>query len=208
MIRLSFRPVWFGILAWLIASHAGAHEIRPALLQITQQDAHHYEVLWKQPVNGEVAVHLRPRLSGGALDNEPGIVSVTPSFALKIWKSVSDEHAVADDTDSAASTDLVTTNYQAPRTLRTPMAPTTAEGKFSSDGLFSTESKGAFGRPDLKMYTPTSEGSHGTVILSSKKIMHLDAGTHLLLVVQPPPSGDSTDGAAATSTPTDLEPQQ
>jgi hydrogenase/urease accessory protein HupE len=32
-----------------------------------------------------------PRLSGGSLDVDPDIVSVTPSFALKIWKSVSDE---------------------------------------------------------------------------------------------------------------------
>jgi hypothetical protein len=81
-----------------------------------------------------------------------------------------------------------------------------AEGKFTSDGLFSSDSKGAFGRPDLKMYTPTSEGSHGTVILSSKKSLHLDPGTHLLLVVQPPPSADSREGAAAN--PSDLEPQQ
>jgi hydrogenase/urease accessory protein HupE len=96
VIRRSFSPAWFGIPAWLIASLASAHEIRPALLQITQQDAHHYQILWKQPVNGEVAVHLLPRLSGGALDSGPDLVSVTPSFALKIWRSVSDERAPLD----------------------------------------------------------------------------------------------------------------
>ena len=52
------------------------------------------------------------------------------------------------------------------------------------------ESKGAFGRPDVKVYTPTSEGSHGTVLLSAKKQMRLGSGTRLLLVVQPPPNGD------------------
>jgi hydrogenase/urease accessory protein HupE len=83
----------FAMLACLTASLAGAHEIRPALLQITQQDEHHYSVLWKQPVNGELALHLQPRLSGGALDAPPDIVSVAPAFALKIWKSVSDERA-------------------------------------------------------------------------------------------------------------------
>jgi hypothetical protein len=99
---------------------------------------------------------------------------------------------------------VVSTIYQAPRsTLRTPVAP--AEGEFTSAGLFSLDSKGAFGRPDLKVYTPTSEGSHGTVLLSSKKNMHLDAGTHLLLVVQPPPESDSETPA---STSTDLDPQQ
>src|SRR5579871_5865982 len=68
-----------------------AHEVRPALVQITQRDAHHYDILWKQPVNGEVAVHLVPQLSGGALDSEPDLATVTPAFALKLWKNVSDE---------------------------------------------------------------------------------------------------------------------
>jgi hypothetical protein len=42
----------------------------------------------------------------------------------------------------------------------------------------------------VKVYTPTSKGSHGTVLLSAKKQMHLQSGTRLLLVVQPPPNGD------------------
>jgi hydrogenase/urease accessory protein HupE len=78
------------VLSWIAGSTAGAHEIRPALLQITQRDAHHYDILWKQPVNGEVAVHLEPRLSGGALDGEPSVATVTPAFALKVWKNLSD----------------------------------------------------------------------------------------------------------------------
>jgi hypothetical protein len=40
------------------------------------------------------------------------------------------------------------------------------------------------------VYTPTSEGSHGTVLLSAKKHMRLENGTRLLLVVQPPPNAD------------------
>jgi len=89
MIRNALR-VMLGLLIGCITSLASAHEIRPALLQITQKDAHLYEILWKQPVNGEVAVHLEPRLSGGGLSAAPDIVSVSPSFALKIWKGVSD----------------------------------------------------------------------------------------------------------------------
>jgi hypothetical protein len=110
---------------------------------------------------------------------------------------------------TAASSDalVVSTLYQAPRsTVQPPLtAPSAAEGEFTSSGLFSLDSKGAFGRPDLKVYTPTSEGSHGSVLLSSKKNMHLDAGTHLLLVIQPPPSADS---AAPSSSSTDLDPKQ
>ena len=116
--------------------------------------------------------------------------------------TVSEAQAVpVESADNAATNDsLVATNYQQPQSVGAPMAPTVrAQGAFSSDGLFSADSKGAFGRPDLKMYTPTSEGSHGTVILSSRKVLHLDPGTHLLLVVQPPPT-DGADGASSGGT--------
>jgi hypothetical protein len=77
------------------------------------------------------------------------------------------------------------------RGLRPPLfAAPAAEGELNSDGMFSPESKGAFGRPDVKVYTPTSAGSHGTVLLSAKKHMRLDSGTRLLLVVQPPPNAE------------------
>ncbi len=84
---------------------------------------------------------------------------------------------------SVESTDdqplVVSTVYDNPRRgLRAPLfASSAAEGELNSDGMFTPESKGAFGRPDVKVYTPTSEGSHGTVLLSAKK-------------VQPAPNGD------------------
>jgi hypothetical protein len=114
----------------------------------------------------------------------------------------------AADNDTAATDDtVVATNYQTPESVGGPMAPVAAaRGEFNSNGLFTSDSKGAFGRPDLKVYTPTSEGSHGTVILSSRKTLHLDPGTHLLLVVQPPPTENAPEGAAA-STP-EAEPQR
>jgi hypothetical protein len=87
---------------------------------------------------------------------------------------------------------IVSTVYDNSRSkLRPPLfAASAAEGELDSNGMFSPDSKGAFGRPDVKVYTPTSEGSHGTVLLSAKKQMHLASGTRLLLVVQPPPNGD------------------
>jgi hypothetical protein len=139
-------------------------------------------------------------------------LAVTAAIPPESAKNAADAQAGAvendnEGNDTEGNDTVVTTTYQEPQTLRTPLAPgVVAEGKFTSDGLFSSDSKGAFGRPDLKMYTPTSEGSHGTVILSSKKSLHLDPGTHLLLVVQPPPSADSPGGAAAN--PSELEPQK
>jgi hypothetical protein len=97
--------------------------------------------------------------------------------------------------EPASSSDalVVSTIYDTPRSsVRAPLfAAPAAAGELSSDGLFTPESKGAFGRPDLKVYTPTSQGSHGTVLLSSKKNMHLESGTRLLLVVQPLPNSDA-----------------
>lgn len=88
---------------------------------------------------------------------------------------------------------VVSTIYdESPRIhVRPPLfAETAPQGELKPDGLFTPDSKGAFGRPDLKVYTPTSEGSRGTVLLSAKKNMHLDSGTRLLLVVQPLPAND------------------
>jgi hypothetical protein len=88
---------------------------------------------------------------------------------------------------------IVSTDYGRPRSsfvAPLSLAPK-AQGELNSDGLFSPDSVGAFGRPELKVYTPTSQGSHGTVLLSAKKQMRLESGTRLLLVVQPPPTGDA-----------------
>jgi hydrogenase/urease accessory protein HupE len=78
-------------IALTFASIGSSHEVRPALLQITQRDAHRYDVMWKQPVNGEIAIRLVPHLSGGALEAAPDVVSATPSFAIKLWRNLSDE---------------------------------------------------------------------------------------------------------------------
>jgi hypothetical protein len=126
-----------------------------------------------------------------------GAVAPLPTDADSPKNLESAPHTVPVESNSgnpAAGSDalVVSTIYEAPRgTLHPPLAGApVAEGEFTSDGLFTPGSKGAFGRPDLKVYTPTSEGSHGTVLLSAKKNMHLDSGTHLLLVVQPPPTGE------------------
>ena len=133
-------------------------------------------------------------------------LAVTATIPPESAKRLSDAEAGAVENDNEANndTEVVSTNYQDPQNLRKPS--TVAEGKFTSDGLFSSESRGAFGRPDLKMYTPTSEGSHGTVIVSTKKTLRLDPGTHLLLVVQPPPTENAPEGAVVGSG--EAEPQQ
>jgi hypothetical protein len=101
---------------------------------------------------------------------------------------------------------VVSTVYDKPNTARrTPLGPTpVAQGELSSNGMFSPDSRGAFGRSDLKVYTPTSDGSHGTVLLSTKKNMRIDGGTKLLLVIQPPPSAEPSD----STQPLNLDPSE
>jgi hypothetical protein len=77
----------------------------------------------------------------------------------------------------------------------------TAEGGITRDGRLTPESKGALGSFNLNVYTPTSAGSHGTVLLSTAKRVHLDNGTRLLLVVQPPSSANAD---ATVSDPSDI----
>jgi len=128
-------------------------------------------------------------------------LAVTPVTAAGGAKAATGTNtATAENADSATDDTVVPTNYQTPESVNIPTPPATAaQGEFNSNGLFTSDSKGAFGRPDLKVYTPTSEGSRGTVILSSKKTLHLDPGTHLLLVVQPPPTENAPEGAGASS---------
>jgi hypothetical protein len=60
------------------------------------------------------------------------------------------------------------------------------EGGLDRRGLFTPDSKGAFSEPNLKVFTPVSEGSHGTVLVGNRSNVHLDSGAHLLIVIQPP----------------------
>ena len=70
----------------LIGSTSAAHEVRPALLQITQHDGSHYLVVWKQPLVGDLAVRMIPHLSSGALEGSPTSEQVTPGFRVRTWQ--------------------------------------------------------------------------------------------------------------------------
>jgi hypothetical protein len=80
-----------------------------------------------------------------------------------------------------------------PSTYTTPRKPVSAElpaqpieGGMDHQGRFTPDSKGAFGQPNMRVFTPVSEGSHGTVLVGAQKNVHLENGTHLLIVIQPP----------------------
>jgi hydrogenase/urease accessory protein HupE len=73
------------VLALVPPGWATAHEVRPALLQITEQAPGRYQVFWKQPVMGDVAVRLSPHLSGGGLEGPPTDEYAAPGFLVRTW---------------------------------------------------------------------------------------------------------------------------
>jgi hydrogenase/urease accessory protein HupE len=78
---------WFTALfaVLLLAPAASAHEVRPALLQIVQTAPGDYDVTWKQPTVGDMAVHLVPHLSSGTIDGKPATQDAEPGFLIKLW---------------------------------------------------------------------------------------------------------------------------
>jgi hydrogenase/urease accessory protein HupE len=75
------------IAAWLSPlTSVAAHEVRPALLQIVESAPGTYQATWKQPVVGDMAIRLIPRLSSGALDRPPESQTVAPGFIIRVWR--------------------------------------------------------------------------------------------------------------------------
>jgi len=64
---------------------ATAHEVRPALIQITETGPGRYDVVWKQPMVGDMTVHLVPHLSSGAIDRAPAREEGQPGFVVRTW---------------------------------------------------------------------------------------------------------------------------
>lgn len=79
------RSLALGMAMLALSMHATAHEIRPAYLEIRERNAELIEIIWKQPVVGEVALPLRPVLSSGWLDPELAASSYTDTYLIRRW---------------------------------------------------------------------------------------------------------------------------
>jgi hypothetical protein len=91
--------------------------------------------------------------------------------------------------DVSTPTVVAASQEVTPRPTQTANPPA-AQGSMDKRGMLTPESTGALGSSNIKVYTPLSEGSDGTVLISPDRNMHLEAGTKLLLVIQPPPESD------------------
>jgi hydrogenase/urease accessory protein HupE len=74
---------------------SGAHEIRPAYLEIRENADHSLSITWKQPLVGEYGVPLHPAISAGWLQDSTAEQYYTESYLVKHWK-VSPAHATLD----------------------------------------------------------------------------------------------------------------
>src|SRR3546814_13915177 len=61
---------------------------RSAYLAITEHGSGRYDILWKQPVVGELVLPLRPHMSTGWLDRASRTTSVTPTHLIRTWSIV------------------------------------------------------------------------------------------------------------------------
>ena len=85
MMRFALRWLALFLAIGAFAHGAAAHEVRPALVQIREVGARDYDVVWKRPVVGDMALRLKPHLSGGALDKPPTFEQVAPGYVTRIW---------------------------------------------------------------------------------------------------------------------------
>lgn len=73
------------MLVVFMSQAASAHEVRPAYLEINQTGPNAYTAIWKQPVMGDVAIHLSPHLSNGWLEQPPADQYATGGFLIRQW---------------------------------------------------------------------------------------------------------------------------
>ncbi|CAN5203605.1 HupE/UreJ family protein [soil metagenome] len=79
----------------LVAGPALAHEVRPAYLDIQQTGSTAWQVTWKQPTVGDMAVHLVPHMSNGWLDKPPTNQFAGPGFVSRSWTVTGETRPIA-----------------------------------------------------------------------------------------------------------------
>lgn len=76
------------VLAWalLLPVPAYGHEVRPAFLELREQHAGEFSVLWKTPMRGDMRLALQPELSGRTEIVVPVATRLTDGAAVQTWR--------------------------------------------------------------------------------------------------------------------------
>ena len=72
--------------ALLLPLPASGHEVRPAYLELREEHAGEFSVLWKTPMRGEMRLALQPELSGRTEILVPVSTRLTDGAAVQTWR--------------------------------------------------------------------------------------------------------------------------
>jgi hypothetical protein len=74
------------VLLLLITVPVLAHELRPAYLEVHEEKAGEFHVLWKTPMRGEMRLALAPAFSGRTQSLTPVTTRHTDNAAVQTWR--------------------------------------------------------------------------------------------------------------------------
>ncbi len=69
----------------LVSALASAHEIRPAYLELREEEPGKFSVLWKTPMRGDARLALEPEFSGDSTALTPVTTRSPPGAAIQEW---------------------------------------------------------------------------------------------------------------------------
>ncbi len=69
----------------LVSAFASAHEIRPAYLELREEEPGKFSVLWKTPMRGDARLALEPEFSGDSTALTPVTTRSPPGAAIQEW---------------------------------------------------------------------------------------------------------------------------
>ena len=74
-----------GALVFLTSVSVFAHELRPAYLEVREEQPGEFSVLWKTPMLGDARLALEPEFSGDAKAATPVMTRTPPGAAIQTW---------------------------------------------------------------------------------------------------------------------------
>lgn len=81
-----YAPFVFLLVLIAFAPSVSAHEVRPAYLELQEDKAGEFSVLWKTPMRGEMRLALEPEFSGRLENVTPLATRQTGNAALQTWR--------------------------------------------------------------------------------------------------------------------------
>jgi hydrogenase/urease accessory protein HupE len=83
---MRWLPVLAALATFLLPLAGGAHEVRPAYLDLSEDRPGEFSVLWKTPMAGEMRLALNPTFSGPAKALTPVAARRTGDAAVQTWR--------------------------------------------------------------------------------------------------------------------------